>query len=75
MPQDVAKTLKNYEQLLSAVNFYRVHKRHLINLNYMNKFLKGEGIVVMDDSTKIEVSRRRRPAFMDLLRRLQGELQ
>ena len=71
----VAKTLKNYEQLLSGVNFYRVHKRHLINLNYMNKFLKGEGIVVMDDSTRIEVSRRRRPAFMDLLRRLQGELQ
>jgi two-component system LytT family response regulator len=71
----VAKTLKNYEQLLSGVNFYRVHKRHLINLNFMNKFLKGEGIVIMDDTTRIEVSRRRRPAFMDLLRRLQGELQ
>ena len=71
----VAKTIKSYEELLSGVNFFRVHKRHLINLNYMSKFLKGDSQVVMDDGIKIEVSRRRRPSFMELMKRLQVEIQ
>lgn len=67
-----SKTIKTYEDLLAGVNFYRVHKSHLINLNYMRKFVKGDGgYLVMDDSKKIEVSRRRRPAFMERMRRLQ----
>ena len=67
-----SKTIKSYEELLAPYNFYRVHKRHVINLNFMRKFVKGEGgFVIMDDDMEIEVSRRRRPAFMEQLRRLQ----
>lgn len=67
-----SKTIKSYEELLSGVNFYRVHKSHLINLNYMRKFVKGDGgYLIMDDSKKIEVSRRRRPAFMLKINELQ----
>jgi len=70
-----SKTIKSYEDMLNTVNFYRVHKRHVINLNFMRKFVKGDGgYLVMDDGKKIEVSRRRRPAFMEQLRRLQKEL-
>lgn len=70
-----SKTIKSYQELLAGVNFYRVHKSHLINLNYMRKFVKGDGgYLVMDDGKKIEVSRRRRPSFMEELRRLQEEL-
>lgn len=66
-----SKTIKSYEELLVPFNFYRVHKRHVINLNYMRKFVKGEGgYVLMDDELKIEVSRRRRPAFMEQIKRL-----
>ena len=72
----VAKTIKSYEELLAGVNFFRVHKKHLINLNFMSKFIKGDSLVVMEDNTlKIEVSRRRRPAFMELMKRLQVEIQ
>jgi two-component system LytT family response regulator len=68
-----SKTIKSYEEMLAPYNFYRVHKRHVINLNYMRKFVKGEGgFVIMDDKMEIEVSRRRRPAFMEQLRRLQA---
>ena len=67
-----SKTIKAYEDMLSGVNFYRVHKSHLINLNYMKKFVKGDGgYLIMNDGKKIEVSRRRRPAFMEQMRRLQ----
>jgi len=70
-----SKTIKSYEELLAPFNFYRVHKRHVINLNYMQKFVKGDGgYLIMDDGMKIEVSRRRRPAFMEQMRRLQEGL-
>lgn len=70
-----SKTIKAYEDMLQSMNFYRVHKRHVINLNYMRKFIKGEGgYLVMDDGKKIEVSRRRRPAFMEQMRRLEEAL-
>lgn len=67
-----SRTIKAYEDMLASVNFYRVHKRHVINLNFMRKFVKGDGgYLVMDDGMQIEVSRRRRPAFMEQMRRLQ----
>jgi two-component system, LytTR family, response regulator len=70
----VAKTLKNYEELLSTVNFFRVHKGHLINLNFMNRFMRNESEVVMEDGASISVSKRRRSAFLELLKRLQIEI-
>jgi len=71
----VSKTIKSYEDLLQAVNFYRVHKSHLVNLNFMRKFVKGDGgYLVMDDGKKIEVSRRRRPAFMERLKVIQERI-
>ena len=68
-----SKTIKAYEDMLEPFNFYRVHKRHVINLNFMRKFVKGDGgYLIMDDEIKIEVSRRRRPAFMERMKKLQG---
>jgi len=70
-----SKTIKAYEEMLQGLNFYRVHKRHVINLNFMRKFVKGDGgYLIMDDGKKIDVSRRRRPSFMEQMRRLQEEL-
>lgn len=70
-----SKTIKSYEDLLGSMNFFRVHKSHLVNFNYMKKFVKGDGgYLIMDDGMKIEVSRRRRPSFMEKMRRLQEGL-
>ncbi len=68
-----AKTIKLYEQQLAGANFYRVHKSHVINLNYMRKFVKGDGgYLVMADGMKIEVSRRRRLAFLERIKMLES---
>ena len=68
-----SKTIKLYEQQLASANFYRVHKSHVINLNYMRKYVKGDGgYLVMDDGMRIEVSRRRRPAFLERIKLLEG---
>ena len=66
------RTIKHYEDLLAHCNFYRVHKGHVINMNYMKRFVKGEGgYLIMEDGKRIDVSRRRRPAFLTCLRALQ----
>jgi len=64
----VGKTLKDYEELLAEHNFFRTHKSHLINLDYMNKYVKGVGgYVIMTDGTEVEVAKRRKEAFLDRL--------
>ncbi len=70
-----SKTIKSYEEMLVGVNFYRVHKSHLVNLNYLKKFVKGDGgYIIMDDDKQIAVSRRRRAAFMEQMKKLQEEI-
>ena len=67
----VSKTIKHYEDLLDARSFFRVHKSHIINLNYITKYVKGNGgYVVMKDGMEISVSRRRRPKFTERMKRL-----
>ncbi len=53
-----SKTLKEYEELLSEYNFLRVHKSHLVNRKFI-KSLSNDGFIILNDDSKIEVSRRR----------------
>lgn len=70
-----SKTIKAYEDMLAGANFFRVHKSHVINLNFIKKFVKGDGgFLVMEDGKQIDVSRRRRPAFVEHMQKLQEEL-
>lgn len=64
----VAKTLKEFEELLTGYNFYRVHNSHLINLAYIKMYNKGKGgTVTMTDGSEIEVSTRRKDDFLKQL--------
>ncbi|PKP26473.1 MAG: DNA-binding response regulator [Bacteroidetes bacterium HGW-Bacteroidetes-2] len=61
----VSKTLKYFEELLVNCNFFRVHNSHLINLNFVVKFSKTNGgEITMQDKSTIEVSSRRKEAFL-----------
>lgn len=67
----VSKTLKECEHMLTDYRFYRVHNSHLINLRYMTEYIKGEGgIVKMTDGSQIDVSRRRKDEFMQVLKKV-----
>jgi two-component system LytT family response regulator len=64
----VAKTLKEFEELLADCNFFRVHNSHLINLSFIKSYQKGKGgYVTLTDDTKIEVSVRRKDSFLKRL--------
>ncbi len=67
----VAKTLKEFEELLTEYNFYRVHNSHLINLACIKSYNKGKGgFVIMTDNSEIEVSTRRKDEFLKMLVKL-----
>ena len=61
----VAKTLKEFEELLTDFNFFRIHNSHLINLAYIKAYHKGKGgYVELNDGSQIEVSTRKKEAFI-----------
>ena len=63
-----SRTLGEYEQLFADDNFFRVHRSHLINLQHVKKYLKGEGgYVIMSDNSQVEVSRRNKNDFLQKL--------
>lgn len=64
----VAKTLKEYEELLTPCDFFRVHQSHLVNLHYVEYFHPGlEEYVILKNGEHIEVSRRRKAEFLQRL--------
>ena len=65
----ISRTLGFYEDILNAYSFYRVHQKHLVNLNYVRKFIKGEvDLVEMCDGSKVEISRRKKTRFLELMK-------
>lgn len=63
----VAKTLKEYEDLLGESGFFRIHKSSIINLKHLKKVNKGDSIdAVMSDGQILQVSRRRAPELLDM---------
>lgn len=64
----VAKTLKEFEEMLSDAGFYRIHNSHLVNMNYIKSYNKGKGgFLVMQDNSEVEVSTRRKEDFLKKL--------
>lgn len=61
----VSRTLKVYDQMLTPEGFFRVHAAHLINLNEVRSYRKGEGgQVVMSDGAVVDVSRNKKHEFL-----------
>ena len=59
------KTLKDFEEILPASMFIRIHHSYLINKNGIEKYIKGEGgQVVMKNGVTLDVARRKKEEFM-----------
>jgi two-component system LytT family response regulator len=59
-----SKPLREYDTILPSTMFFRVHQTHLINLNFIKKFTRNDGAVVLIDNTHIPVARRRKQEFL-----------
>lgn len=63
-----SRTLATYEEQLIPQSFFRIHHSHLVNLNHIIKYVKGEGgYVIMSDNSSVDVSRRKKEDFLKAL--------
>jgi two-component system LytT family response regulator len=64
-PVTVSKTLKTYEEMLDKKGFARIHASHLINLRELKSYHRGNGgYVIMNDGSKLEVSKTKKDDFL-----------
>ncbi len=64
----LSKKLGDVEDILNMhEDFFRVHKSNIINLRYVEKYIKGEGgEIQMIDKTSIVLSRTKKALFLEL---------
>jgi two-component system LytT family response regulator len=58
-----SKTLKEYEEIMPSSQFIRVHQSHLVNLNYVSKYVR-DGNILLKNTEEIPVSIRKRQEFL-----------
>ena len=64
-----SKSIIDYELLLEDNFFCRIHKSYLINLAHIKEYVRGEGgSVILTNGREVEVSRRRKDAFLSRVR-------
>ena len=62
----LSRPLREFELILDPTMFARIHNSHMINIAYLHKYdRKDGGYAVMKDTSRIPVSRRRTPQFLE----------
>ena len=65
-----SRTLKDFEDILPTDTFFRIHNSHMINLNFIKKYIRGDGgQVEMTNGDSILVSRRKKDEFLKIIGR------
>lgn len=64
----ISKPLNIVESMLPGDIFFRIHKSHLVNMNYIKSYSRVEGFhVILEDGTKLDVATRRNEDFIQAL--------
>jgi two-component system LytT family response regulator len=61
----VTRSLKDIEEMLEPYSFLRVHRSYLVNLNEIDKYIKGKGgYLLMSEGSSVDVSKNRKESLM-----------
>lgn len=64
----VSKSLNEYQNMLCADTFFRIHNSHLINLNHVVMYYRTDGgYVEMSDKSNIPISRSKKDIFINVM--------
>jgi two-component system LytT family response regulator len=64
-----SKSIGEFEKILTNPEFFRIHKSIIINLNYLKEYSSYQGnYAVLQDKSKLLISRRRLNEFKDKVR-------
>ncbi len=66
-----SKKLKAIEEILDSEHFFRIHHGHLVNLTHIDSYQNGDKqVVLMTNGDTLELSKRKKTAFLSLFPRL-----
>jgi two-component system, LytTR family, response regulator len=61
----VSRTIKDFEEILPTEIFFRIHNSYIINKDYLEKYIRGEGgQVVLSNGTVLDVAKRKKAEFL-----------
>ena len=63
----ITRSLKEYEELLVSQKFVRIHKSHLINLNYFDAYLKKDEMILLKNGEEVPLAFRKKETFLERL--------
>lgn len=65
----ICRNLKFYESALDSFGFFRIHRSHIINLDYIKRYIKGKGgSVIMENGKEIQVANTKKSELIQRLR-------
>lgn len=63
----ISKTLKEFEEMLDGLNFFRIHHSHLINMRHIKEYIRSDGgYLVMTNEMSLPVSRSKKEELLKL---------
>lgn len=67
----ISKPLKDFETLLLSKNFIKTHKSHIVNVDHIEKYIKGaSGHLVLSDKSIVPISARKKEEVLSHLRQI-----
>jgi len=64
-PLLICRTLKYFEGILVDQQFIRIHRSHMINLEYVTRYTKGKGgFVTLNNQIELEVAPKKKSEFL-----------
>jgi two-component system LytT family response regulator len=70
-PMVITKTLKEVEEVLQGNDFCRIHHSYVINMKFVERYIRGEGgEVVMMNGAHLPISRTRKQDFLNLFEKI-----
>ena len=66
----VSRTLKVVEEMLPSEYFFRIHKSHLVNMNFVKSYNRSDGHkILLENGVELEIATRRNEEFLKALTR------
>lgn len=63
----ISKTLRHLEEALCDYHFFRVHNSYIVNIDYMQKYVKADGgYLLMTNGKQVKVSRSKKEKLVSL---------
>ena len=68
----ISKPLKHFETLLDAIpTFYRPHRSYLINLKFIQEYVKSDGgYIIMDNDESVSISKDKKDEFLTIVQNI-----